>query len=236
MFEKKDERIKELEKRIEELEKQVDTEIEDLRKKTKEQIRDLGASLRTLETVMKKIQDERNEIEKDRDFLLEKHKELIRQIPVDRTRLKRDIREKLLMPLHRTVKENAELIKDVAVEGLEKNEEKPSLKKMVVKDLTGKAAPVEKQKKPVADAMSSKDDFMKSIKSAIVSEEMKTPIDELFELVMKYGIVPLPDAAKKFGVTEAQLEEWAKILESHGLIEIHYPAIGKTELRKKIRE
>ena len=63
--------------------------------------------------------------------------------------------------------------------------------------------------------------------------ETKTPIDDLFELVMKDGRVKITDAAKKFGVFEARIEEWAKILEDHGLIEIHYSAMGKPELRKK---
>lgn len=208
MFEKRDKKIQELEKRIAEMEKQVDVEIDELRKRTKEQIRDLGSSLRTLENVMKKIHDERNELERDRNFLLDKHKELIRQIPVDRSRLKRDIREKLLLPMHRKAKENAELIKDVALEGLE-----------------------EEGVKPTPDAMEK--DYIQSIKSAVVDEETKTPIDGLFEIVVKEGAVKIQDAARKFGVTEAQLEEWAKILESHGLIEIHYPPIGKPELRKK---
>lgn len=214
MFSKKNDKIKELEERIEELDKQVDEEINGLRKRTKEQIRDLGESLRTLENVMKKIQDERNEMEKDRNFLIEKHKELIRAIPIDRSRLKKDIREKLLMPLHRTVKENVELIKNVAVEGLEQ----------------GSPAPAPGASK------TPKEDFMQSIKSAVVSEEAKTPIDELFEFIMRQGTVKVQDASRKFAVTEGQIEEWAKILEGHGLIDIHYPPIGKPELRKKEQE
>lgn len=207
MFERKDNRIKALEKRIEGLEKHVDEEVNELKKRTKEQVKDIGDSLKVLEGVMSKMQDERDKMKQDRNFMLEKEKELIRQIPIDRTKLKRSIREKLLLPLHHRVKEHAELIKKaVAVEGV----------------VNGKRA--------------SKEDYIKNIKSAIVSEETKTPIDKLFELVMNKGNVKIADAARNFAVSEEQLEEWAKILEEHGLIEIHYPPIGKPELRKKVQE
>ena len=59
-----------------------------------------------------------------------------------------------------------------------------------------------------------------------------TPIDRLFELVMKKGKIRIKDAAKNFSVNKTQIEEWAKILEDHNLIEIHYPPIGESELRK----
>lgn len=60
-----------------------------------------------------------------------------------------------------------------------------------------------------------------------------TPIDELLNLVTERGRVKLKYAAKRLGVKKNQVEDWAKILESHGLIVIHYPPIGDVELRKK---
>lgn len=209
MFERKDDRIKALEKRIEEMEKHVDEEVNGLKKRTKAQVKDIGDSLKVLQGVMSKMQDERDKMKKDRNFLLEKQKELIRQIPIDRTKLKRSIREKLLLPLHHKVKEHAELIK----------------KAVEVEDVVNK----KRTEEP-------KEDYIKNIKSAIVSEETRTPIDQLFELVMNSGTVKMADAARKFAVSEEQLEEWAKILEEHGMIEIHYPPIGKPELRKKVQE
>ncbi|MBI2076075.1 MAG: hypothetical protein HYT72_02390 [Candidatus Aenigmarchaeota archaeon] len=213
MFAKKSDRedkVKELEKRIEELENQLDQDVKELKQRTKEQIRDLGDSFKVLKDVMGKVQKEKNELEADRNFLIEKHKELIRSIPVDRTRLKKDIRERLLMPLHRTVKENAELIQKAALEDLVEDDKE-----------TGKKT--------------EKEDFIEQIKDAVTegNGETKTPIDDLFELVMKNGKIKISDAAKRFGVFEARIEEWAKILENHGLIELHYPAMGKPEMRKK---
>ncbi len=64
-------------------------------------------------------------------------------------------------------------------------------------------------------------------------DKVTTPIDELFEIVMRVGRIKLGTAAKKFGAKKQQVEEWAKILEEHGLIEIHYPPFGEPELRKK---
>ena len=203
----KEDKVKELEKRIEELENQLDQDVKELKQRTKEQIRDLGQSFKMLKDVMSKVEKEKNELETDRNFLIEKHKELIRNIPIDKSRLKKDIRERLLMPLHRRLKENVELVQKAATEDLVQGEK------------------IETDKK----------DFVGDVKNAVMEgeSETKTPIDDLFELVMKDGRVKITDAAKKFGVFEARIEEWAKILENHGLIEIHYSAMGKPELRKK---
>lgn len=203
----KEDKVKELEKRIEELENQLDQDVKELKQRTKEQIRDLGQSFKMLKDVMSKVQREKNELETDRNFLIEKHKELIRNIPIDKSRLKKDIRERLLMPLHRRLKENVELVQRAATEDLVQDEK------------------IETDKK----------DFVGQVKDAVMEGggETKTPIDDLFEFVIKNGRVKITDAAKKFGVFEARIEEWAKILESHGLIEIHYSAMGKPELRKK---
>jgi|GEM_PF-7013315 len=62
---------------------------------------------------------------------------------------------------------------------------------------------------------------------------LQTPLENLRELVMEKGTIKVPEAAKKLGVTDDQVEEWAGILEEHGLIEIHYPAVGRPILKKK---
>ena len=62
---------------------------------------------------------------------------------------------------------------------------------------------------------------------------VKTQLDQLTDLIMEKGSIKIPDAAKKLKLKEKQVEEWAKMLEEHGMIEIHYPAIGKPVLKKK---
>jgi hypothetical protein len=61
-------------------------------------------------------------------------------------------------------------------------------------------------------------------------ESVKTPIDDLYNAIMALGKLRVDLAAKQFNVPENRVEEWAKILEENGLIEIHYPAIGKPSL------
>lgn len=64
----------------------------------------------------------------------------------------------------------------------------------------------------------------------IKEASVKTPVDDLYDAIVKFGKIRLDVAAKKFRVPESRVEEWGKILEENGLIEIHYPAIGKPTL------
>jgi len=64
----------------------------------------------------------------------------------------------------------------------------------------------------------------------VKSSKYKTDLDKLYELIKEEGCVTIPEVAEGFGVTEARVEEWGKILESHGLISINYPALGEVEL------
>jgi Mn-dependent DtxR family transcriptional regulator len=68
------------------------------------------------------------------------------------------------------------------------------------------------------------------------SRSMETPLDKLFELVTSKGQMRVDQAAKAFKVKEKQIDEWARILEEHNLIEIHYPAMGKPVLKPKQRK
>jgi len=65
-------------------------------------------------------------------------------------------------------------------------------------------------------------------------DKIKTSLDSLLDLIMKSGSIKIPDAAKKLNMKEKQIEEWAHVLEDHGLIEIHYPTFGKPFLKKKV--
>lgn len=61
----------------------------------------------------------------------------------------------------------------------------------------------------------------------------ETDIDRLLRLVNNAGRVSAGDAARIFGIKKEDAEEWGRILESHGLIEIEYPAMGEVQLCKK---
>ena len=61
---------------------------------------------------------------------------------------------------------------------------------------------------------------------ALTREEIKTPFDDLYNLVEDAIKISLPDAAKTLGKDEQTIEKWAKILESRRLIEVEFSAVG----------
>ncbi|MBU1623026.1 MAG: hypothetical protein KJ597_05635, partial [Nanoarchaeota archaeon] len=71
-----------------------------------------------------------------------------------------------------------------------------------------------------------------SVKSKISISGSGTEIDTLFQIVEKKGKISFEEMERTFKVTKALVEDWAKILESHNLAVIHYPAFGSPELRK----
>ena len=64
-------------------------------------------------------------------------------------------------------------------------------------------------------------------------EKIKTSMDALLDLIAQTGSIKIPDAAKNLHVNDRQVEEWAHVLEEHGLIDVHYPTFGKPVLKKK---
>ncbi len=62
---------------------------------------------------------------------------------------------------------------------------------------------------------------------------VNTSLDQLLDMIMEKGSLKISDAAKRLKMKDKQVEEWGKILEEHGLIEIQYPALGKPVLKKK---
>jgi hypothetical protein len=82
-----------------------------------------------------------------------------------------------------------------------------------------------------------------SIKSTLIIPEIRrtsvkgdlieTKIDELYNLISKNGKISTSEAAAKLNVKIEEVENWAQILSEHNLIEIEYPAVGKTIMIKK---
>jgi len=82
-----------------------------------------------------------------------------------------------------------------------------------------------------------------SIKPTLIIPELKralskgdlieTKIDELYNLISKNGKISTSEAAASLGVKKDEIENWAQILSEHNLIEIEYPAVGKTIMIKK---
>ncbi len=75
----------------------------------------------------------------------------------------------------------------------------------------------------------------KSVQQITANPIMKheTELDLLHNFVREKGTVRITDTSLKFGVSKDMVEEWAKILEKSGLIEIIYPLAGDLKLKIK---
>ena len=65
------------------------------------------------------------------------------------------------------------------------------------------------------------------------SKKVQTSMDALLDLIGEKGSIKLSAAAKKLKVKEKDVEEWARVLEEHELIEVRYPTFGSPILKKK---
>ena len=65
---------------------------------------------------------------------------------------------------------------------------------------------------------------------------VKTGIDKLLDLINKKNVVTSKEAAEKLKMSISEVEKFARILQSHGLIDIDFSTIGVVKLIKKERE
>ncbi len=61
----------------------------------------------------------------------------------------------------------------------------------------------------------------------------ETDLDKAYNLIQEKKAVKLSEISTRFRITKKQTEDWAAILEKHGLIDIYYPLLGEPELRCK---
>jgi len=73
--------------------------------------------------------------------------------------------------------------------------------------------------------------FEKSIEAG--GTVIETNIDKLIEIVENRSPVTFIELSKELGVSQAQVEEWAIILEERGIVQIEYPPIGPPKVRVK---
>ncbi len=67
-------------------------------------------------------------------------------------------------------------------------------------------------------------------KSDDESPRIQTAVDQLMVLVKDRGGVTFAEAAAALNAGTENIEEWGRILEEHGLVRLHYPAMGKPML------
>lgn len=80
---------------------------------------------------------------------------------------------------------------------------------------------------PILEAVPSKE------KAVTSTQVVKTDFDRLIEYASQEKEVPISAAAKHFKIPKEKIEEWAKILSDHGLLEITYPAFGEPRIHAK---
>jgi CBS domain-containing protein len=66
-----------------------------------------------------------------------------------------------------------------------------------------------------------------------ISAVLETEIDKLLRIIQEKDSVTVDKLAIELKMKEEKVEEWGKILEEHGLIEIEYSPIGKPIFKKK---
>jgi len=193
MFETKDEKLSKMDKKISDLEKKMEQNF-DL----------INDTVTTLNDIIIHLQADNTKLRGEKDFLLERHKKLVKRVPVPD--LSREVNNRLVKPAANVLRENANLLRDVALEGfVEIKEPEKIVKRDPSKDL--------------------KDHVLRNTQSS-----GKT-IDRLYEIIGETGHVRSDDAARRLNVHEVQVEEWGKILQEHELIKMKKTG-GRTELVK----
>jgi hypothetical protein len=71
------------------------------------------------------------------------------------------------------------------------------------------------------------------IDEIIPIDMIETDIDKMMNILETKKAISIGELSKQLNIKVELIENWAKILEEHGLIEIDYPIIGLPKLRKK---
>jgi hypothetical protein len=72
---------------------------------------------------------------------------------------------------------------------------------------------------------------LKKITSTKLSGAYVTDFDRFYDFIIKNENIRIPKLCARFKITKKQVEEWARILEDRGLIEVHYPLFGSPRLK-----
>lgn len=199
LFDSKDEKITRLDKKIYGMERRME-----------QGLQRMNETITTLKEIIIKLQTENTQLRSERDFLVERHKKMLRRVPVPD--LAGEISERLVKPAAGRIKENAEFVQLLAKEGFVEIREK-------------RAPP---KRKPL-------DNPAKELKEIIAGTPKQShgkTVDRLFEMVSSAGRIRSDEAARRLNVHEVQVEEWARILEDHELITVRKTPLGKLELSK----
>ncbi len=148
---------------------------------------------------------------------------------IEKNGLKKKLNEKVLKVMKKkviTCKENEE-IKEVI-----KKMNKHKINRIVVVNEENKVIGIV-AREDILKALVLMEARKKAKKVKKKKSERIVTIDDLLNLVKERKKIKLEEAAKELNLSESLIEEWAKILDEHGLIKIKYPLLGKPILMKK---
>lgn len=152
--------------------------------------------------------------------LLKKSEEILRK------RKKKRAKEVKKRPPKKRKKKRAEPIKK---DRIKKKQLKK--KKKVAKIKKKPLAKPKKQIKPIKPTKPKK-----PIKPTKPTQKIETSVDQVYYIVLEKKRLSLKSLANRFKIGLDKLEEWAKILDEKGLLELHYPVVGEVELRVRTHE
>jgi CBS domain-containing protein len=110
------------------------------------------------------------------------------------------------------------------------NEPIEKAKRMMDKYRIRRLLVIDKKKRLVG--IITRTDLLKGESKEKIKERIYTKIDEMVKMIEKENL-DISTISKRLSVPENLVEEWAKILEESGLIEINYRAIGSPILKFK---
>jgi hypothetical protein len=113
---------------------------------------------------------------------------------------------------------------------------------MLTKRGAGRAPSTDSKSDPEKSAKDKREEVKKGrssdgkggeVKEERLNSDYNTVMDDILALIDGQESVSLTELSAKFNVPYARLEEWGRILDKDGLLELEYPMVGDVMLRKK---
>src|SRR3990167_5845642 len=104
IFDSKDDKVNRLKKDVHDMERRVESSLQKM-----------NETIKTLNDIILRLQRENVQLRSERDFLVERHKKMLKRVPVPD--LAAEINEKLVKPAAGKIKENVDFVQLLAKEG-----------------------------------------------------------------------------------------------------------------------
>jgi CBS domain-containing protein len=78
-------------------------------------------------------------------------------------------------------------------------------------------------------------DLLRGKSKEEIKQKVFTKVDEMVTILEKEGKKTFKELSTKLNVPESLIEEWCKVLEEHGLVEVEYPVVGNPSVKIKAK-